>query len=68
MMLQTRWIGLDGLRGPILSGTGFYARRDALYGATPVATSSPIQGAYLLSATATATCWIFWFDLGQPMN
>ncbi|RLM61825.1 hypothetical protein C2845_PM14G11720 [Panicum miliaceum] len=31
----TRWIGLDGLRGPLLSGTGFYVRRDALYGATP---------------------------------
>ncbi|OEL13577.1 hypothetical protein BAE44_0025405, partial [Dichanthelium oligosanthes] len=32
---QTRWFGQDGLRGPILSGTGFYVRRDALYGATP---------------------------------
>ncbi|RLN25474.1 hypothetical protein C2845_PM07G35890 [Panicum miliaceum] len=28
----TRWFGLDGLRGPLLSGTGFYVRRDALYG------------------------------------
>ncbi|TVU14615.1 hypothetical protein EJB05_38091, partial [Eragrostis curvula] len=34
-IFSTRWKGLDGLRGPILSGTGFYARRDALYGATP---------------------------------
>lgn len=34
-IFHTRWFGLDGLRGPILSGTGFYARRDALYGATP---------------------------------
>ncbi|CAN6194918.1 unnamed protein product [Urochloa humidicola] len=43
-IFATRWIGLDGLRGPILSGTGFYARRDALYGATPAAaTSSPTQ-------------------------
>jgi len=32
---QTRWFGLDGVRGPLLSGTGFYVRRDALYGATP---------------------------------
>ncbi|EES04292.1 hypothetical protein SORBI_3003G442500 [Sorghum bicolor] len=31
----TRWFGLDGVRGPFLSGTGFYVRRDALYGATP---------------------------------
>ncbi|PIN10632.1 Cellulose synthase (UDP-forming) [Handroanthus impetiginosus] len=27
-----RWEGLDGLRGPILSGTGFYIKREALYG------------------------------------
>ncbi|TVU01771.1 hypothetical protein EJB05_52767, partial [Eragrostis curvula] len=40
-IFSTRWKGLDGLRGPILSGTGFYARRDALYGATP---SSASQG------------------------
>ncbi|KAF8646865.1 hypothetical protein HU200_065670 [Digitaria exilis] len=33
-IFATRWIGLDGLRGPLLSGTGFYARRDALYGDT----------------------------------
>ncbi|KAG2603541.1 hypothetical protein PVAP13_5KG777600 [Panicum virgatum] len=37
-------MGLDGLRGPLLSGTGFYVRRDALYGATPPA-------AYLQSTT-----------------
>ena len=37
-------MGLDGLRGPLLSGTGFYVRRDALYGATPPA-------AYLQSST-----------------
>ncbi|XP_057771368.1 cellulose synthase-like protein G2 [Salvia miltiorrhiza] len=27
-----KWEGLDGLRGPILSGTGFYIKREALYG------------------------------------
>lgn len=37
-IFATRWFGLDGLRGPLLSGTGFYARRDALYGAPPPAT------------------------------
>ncbi|KAJ1287260.1 hypothetical protein BS78_03G417400 [Paspalum vaginatum] len=39
-IFHTRWFGLDGLRGPILSGTGFYVRRDALYGATPDCSSS----------------------------
>lgn len=34
-IFSTRWKGLDGLRGPILSGTGFYVRRDAVYGARP---------------------------------
>uniref|UniRef100_A0A0A9GKE5 Uncharacterized protein n=1 Tax=Arundo donax TaxID=35708 RepID=A0A0A9GKE5_ARUDO len=42
-IFSTRWKGLDGLRGPILSGTGFYVRRDALYGATPASTSSATQ-------------------------
>ncbi|XP_062232170.1 LOW QUALITY PROTEIN: cellulose synthase A catalytic subunit 7 [UDP-forming]-like [Phragmites australis] len=37
-IFSTRWKGLDGLRGPVLSGTGFYIRRDALYGATPAGT------------------------------
>ncbi|CAK7327210.1 unnamed protein product [Dovyalis caffra] len=27
-----RWPGIDGLQGPILSGTGFYMKREALYG------------------------------------
>ncbi|KAL8525090.1 hypothetical protein ACS0TY_014630 [Phlomoides rotata] len=27
-----KWEGLDGLIGPILSGTGFYMKREALYG------------------------------------
>ncbi|XP_050218118.1 cellulose synthase-like protein G3 [Mercurialis annua] len=27
-----RWPGVDGLQGPILSGTGFYMKRNALYG------------------------------------
>lgn len=29
------WKGMDGFRGPVLSGTGFYIKRDALYGAEP---------------------------------
>ncbi|CAL5053216.1 unnamed protein product [Urochloa decumbens] len=50
-IFATRWIGLDGLRGPLLSGTGFYARRDALYGATPpAATSSPTQDFWSMDA------------------
>jgi hypothetical protein len=50
---QTRWIGQDGLRGPLLAGTGFYVRRDALYGATPSATSSQAaHGAEFLSMDA----------------
>ncbi|MQL98190.1 hypothetical protein Taro_030896 [Colocasia esculenta] len=32
------WCGCDGLRGPFLSGTGFYIKREALYGATPGST------------------------------
>lgn len=27
-----RWPGIDGLQGPVLSGTGFYMKREALYG------------------------------------
>ncbi|KAK1661783.1 hypothetical protein QYE76_049942 [Lolium multiflorum] len=34
-IFSTRWKGLDGLRGPILSGTGFCVKRDAVYGAQP---------------------------------
>ncbi|KAG4983757.1 hypothetical protein AAZX31_10G179000 [Glycine max] len=26
------WQGMDGLRGPVLSGTGFYMKRESLYG------------------------------------
>ncbi|XP_027367287.1 cellulose synthase-like protein G2 [Abrus precatorius] len=26
------WQGMDGLKGPVLSGTGFYIRRESLYG------------------------------------
>ncbi|KAF9608915.1 hypothetical protein IFM89_012083 [Coptis chinensis] len=29
---KTKWQGMDGLRGPVLSGTGFYMKRRALYG------------------------------------
>ncbi|KAJ4825702.1 hypothetical protein Tsubulata_001198, partial [Turnera subulata] len=28
------WPGMDGLRGPILSGTGFYMKRESLYGSS----------------------------------
>ena len=28
---QILWYGCDGLMGPILSGTGFYIKREALY-------------------------------------
>ncbi|KAF7028042.1 hypothetical protein CFC21_040020 [Triticum aestivum] len=40
----TRWKGLDGLRGPILSGTGFCARRDAIYGALPASSQDQFSG------------------------
>ncbi|PIA45291.1 hypothetical protein AQUCO_01700672v1 [Aquilegia coerulea] len=28
---EVQWYGMDGLRGPLLSGTGFYLKRDALF-------------------------------------
>lgn len=28
----TKWQGMDGLRGPVLNGTGYYLKRKALYG------------------------------------
>ncbi|XP_026451626.1 cellulose synthase-like protein G2 [Papaver somniferum] len=28
---KTKWQGMDGLRGPVLSGTGFYLKRKALF-------------------------------------
>ncbi|PIA45290.1 hypothetical protein AQUCO_01700671v1 [Aquilegia coerulea] len=28
---EVQWYGLDGLRGPLLSGTGFYTKREALF-------------------------------------
>ncbi|WCJ23963.1 cellulose synthase family protein [Euphorbia peplus] len=31
-LFVVRWPGTDGLQGPILSGTGFYMKRKALYG------------------------------------
>ncbi|XP_078169564.1 quillaic acid 3-O-glycosyltransferase CSL1-like isoform X1 [Carex rostrata] len=34
-VFKTLWVGLDGLRGPILSGTNFFVKRRALYGAKP---------------------------------
>ncbi|XP_048561927.1 cellulose synthase A catalytic subunit 7 [UDP-forming]-like isoform X2 [Triticum urartu] len=40
----TRWKGLDGLRGPILSGTGFCVRRDAVYGAGPGSSQDQFSG------------------------
>lgn len=30
--LQLKWPGIDGLGGPMLSGTCFYIKRKALYG------------------------------------
>lgn len=32
MLFQTRWPGIDGIQGPMLSGTGYYMKREALYG------------------------------------
>ncbi|OUZ99634.1 Cellulose synthase [Macleaya cordata] len=29
---KTKWQGMDGIKGPVLSGTGFYLKRQALYG------------------------------------
>ncbi|KAJ7957374.1 Cellulose synthase [Quillaja saponaria] len=29
---KTKWQGMDGIRGPIFSGTGFYLKRKAMYG------------------------------------
>ncbi|XP_026657101.2 cellulose synthase-like protein G2 isoform X1 [Phoenix dactylifera] len=34
-VFEIQWKGCDGLKGPILSGTGFYIKRNALYGARP---------------------------------
>ncbi|KAF8014479.1 hypothetical protein BT93_H0324 [Corymbia citriodora subsp. variegata] len=31
MPFGTLWYGMDGLQGPLLSGTGFYAKRESLY-------------------------------------
>ena len=31
-LFQTLWPGMDGLKGPILSGTCFYMKRESLYG------------------------------------
>lgn len=28
---QSLWYGMDGLKGPIVSGTNFYMKREALY-------------------------------------
>ncbi|XP_038876182.1 cellulose synthase-like protein G1 isoform X2 [Benincasa hispida] len=29
---KTKWIGMNGLRGPVMSGTGYFLRRKALFG------------------------------------
>lgn len=29
---KTKWQGMDGIRGPVLTGTGYYLKRKALYG------------------------------------
>ncbi|XVE81781.1 hypothetical protein DITRI_Ditri15bG0093500 [Diplodiscus trichospermus] len=31
-VFSVKWLGMDGLQGPMLSGTGFYMKREALYG------------------------------------
>ncbi|XP_031275504.1 cellulose synthase-like protein G3 [Pistacia vera] len=31
-IFRISWYGLDGLKGPVLSGTNFYIKREALYG------------------------------------
>ncbi|XVF62941.1 hypothetical protein PTKIN_Ptkin09bG0049200 [Pterospermum kingtungense] len=31
-IFKINWFGLDGLRGPVLSGTNFYIKREALFG------------------------------------
>ncbi|KAL2469764.1 Cellulose synthase-like protein G2 [Abeliophyllum distichum] len=31
-----KWEGADGVRGPLLSGTGFYIKREALYGTSNI--------------------------------
>ncbi|CAI0559210.1 unnamed protein product [Linum tenue] len=31
-LFVVRWPGMDGVQGPILSGSGFYIKREALYG------------------------------------
>ncbi|XP_057959825.1 cellulose synthase-like protein G2 isoform X2 [Malania oleifera] len=38
-----KWPGMDGLRGPILSGTCFYMKRKALYGAVNQKTKDLLQ-------------------------
>ena len=30
--LKMAWYGMDGLTGPVLSGTGYYLKRESLYG------------------------------------
>lgn len=37
------WRGMDGLRGPCLSGTGFYIKRMALYGSLPKRVEDPVE-------------------------
>jgi len=30
--IQLQWQGMDGLKGPVMSGTGFYIKRASLFG------------------------------------
>ncbi|KAJ4801513.1 Cellulose synthase-like protein [Rhynchospora pubera] len=39
-IFKTFWLGLDGLRGPVLSGTNYFVKRCTLYGARPGGTSN----------------------------
>ncbi|KAF6175036.1 hypothetical protein GIB67_039584 [Kingdonia uniflora] len=45
------WCGLDGLRGPILSGTGFYLKREALFRSGPQEGVNFIQSKLYLDPT-----------------
>ncbi|XP_017975687.1 PREDICTED: cellulose synthase-like protein G2 isoform X4 [Theobroma cacao] len=41
--IEVKWPGMDGLQGPMLSGTGFYMKRKALYGDIVQEDTDPIQ-------------------------
>ncbi|MFS7924768.1 putative cellulose synthase (UDP-forming) [Helianthus anomalus] len=51
-LFKTLWFGMDGIKGPCLSGTGYYLKREALY-------KLPLtqEGLYQLNGSKT----MFWF-------